>query len=462
MVIMTASRLTLWHEPTARVHIMDHAQDFPEPPRPKPTGRMLVLLERDANLKDAARGIEKSVGGKAIGASSFATADAAQGALLNGDVVIFERFNVAVVPPSGGDTRARIRALQSIDGVKQVRPEFYLFAISQLRGRYEQWVRDGLKLLADGALVSPEARQSSRRGATDVVGASAAFSDTVQLTWGLVAVRANDSPFTGREVNVAILDTGLDLAHPDFADRRIVSESFVSGETPQDVQGHGTHCAGTVAGPMKSNVGSRRYGVAPDAELHIGKVLNNGGVGTETGILQGMNWAIDRKCAVISMSLGRPTAEGEKEDPLYEDIGAAALREGSLIIAAAGNESARDFNFIAPVGAPANSASIMAVGAVDPGLKVAPFSCGGLNSGGGSVDIAAPGVAIYSSFPMPRATRVLQGTSMACPHVAGVAALWAESDASLRGIKLWQALQRSATELGAARDFGRGLVQAPV
>jgi subtilisin family serine protease len=79
------------------------------------------------------------------------------------------------------------------------------------------------------------------------------------------------------------------------------------------------------------------------------------------------------------MSLGRPTSPGEKPDPLYEEVGMAALREGCLIIAAAGNESARDFGFIAPVGAPANSSSIMAVAAVDPNMQVAPFSCGGLN-----------------------------------------------------------------------------------
>jgi subtilisin len=98
---------------------------------------------------------------------------------------------------------------------------------------------------------------------------------------------------------------------------------------------------------------------------------------------------------------------------------------------------------------------------VDPNLKVAPFSCGGINANGGGVDISGPGVSVYSSVPRPQLSRLLPGTSMACPHVAGVAALWAESDPSLRGRRLWDALLSSARRLGSTQDFGSGLVQAP-
>jgi subtilisin family serine protease len=125
----------------------------------------------------------------------------------------------------------------------------------------------------------------------------------------------------------------------------------------------------------------------------------------EGDILRGINWAIDQKCAIISMSLGRPVALGEGPDPTYEEVGAAALSEGSLIVAAAGNESARDFNFIAPVGAPANSPSIMAVAAVDPKLIVGSFSCGGVNPEGGEVNICAPGGFSTIAFGLEEAER---------------------------------------------------------
>ena len=162
------------------------------------------------------------------------------------------------------------------------------------------------------------------------------------------------------------------------------------------------------------------------------------------------------------MSLGRPTRPGEPFDPAYERAAAYALENGSLIVAAAGNESERRFGFIAPVGAPANSPSILAVAALDQSLMEADFSCGGINDNGGEVDIAAPGVAIYSSWPLPRGYRRLSGTSMACPHVAGLAALHAESSGGLRGTALAQQVIASVQDIGRPqRDTGAGLAIAP-
>ena len=104
----------------------------------------------------------------------------------------------------------------------------------------------------------------------------------------------------------------------------------------------------------------------------------------------------------------------------------------------------------------------MAVAALDENLKIADFSCGEINAGGGEVDIAGPGVNVLSSVPRPQLYDVKSGTSMACPHVAGIAALLAQSDANLRGKALWTALTDSAKALSApASDVGAGLAQAP-
>jgi subtilisin family serine protease len=440
--------------------MVNQTHHFPNPPSPQPTGRYLVLFQPDADLSSIRSVVENSTGAKTIDSRDIGTTSTAtEDALSHDNAIIINRFKVAAIAPQG-DVGVRMGALKDAEGVRLLRPEFYMFAINELQRRYANWVREGLQLLAEG-VTSGLGAAGTGVGEAGFLGAP--FADTDEFTWGLAAVGAHRSAYTGRGIRVAVLDTGLDLSHPDFVDqqnRQIVTQSFVENESVQDGQGHGTHTAGTVGGPNPSKIG-RRYGVAPEVDLYIGKVLNNQGSGKELDILNGMNWAIDQKCVAISMSLGRSTFPGEKPDPLYEEVGTAALREDSLIIAAAGNESARDSGFIAPVGAPANSPSIMAVAAVKPNLKVASFSCGGLSARGGEVNISGPGVAVYSSFPLPQQSKVLQGTSMACPHVAGVAALWAQSDQSLRGQKLWDALERSALEIGSFRDYGRGLVQVP-
>jgi subtilisin len=393
----------------------DVSNRVPEPQRPQPTGRTLVVFKPGVDMRAAASDLHNTTGVRALSSREVSGASL-ESVLSKGDsAVYFERFKVCVMAAGASE---RFSALGVLESVRETRPEYYMFAIDDLQQRYNEWVRSGLRLLADA---SPQALGAPAGRMAGDSALATGFTDTNELSWGLVAVGASRSTFTGRGVRVAVLDTGIDQDHPDFIGRPIQTRSFVGG-TAADVQGHGTHTAGTIAGPLKSKIG-RRHGVAPEVDLHVGKVLNDGGSGREGDIIDGINWAIDQKCAVISMSLGRATSLGEKPDPLYEEVGAAALREGSMIIAAAGNESNRDAGRINPVGAPANSPSIFAVAAVDPVLAVAPFSCGGLNAEGGEVNIAGPGVSVYSSFPRPRLSRVLAGTSMACPHVAGVAAL---------------------------------------
>jgi subtilisin family serine protease len=243
---------------------------------------------------------------------------------------------------------------------------------------------------------------------------------------------------------VAVLDTGMDLGHPDFAGRAFSTRSFV-GQAVQDLHGHGTHCIGTATGPRAPAGTTPRYGIAWATRIFVGKVLTNSGSGTGAGVLAGMNWAIANRCQVISMSLGSQSPV----QTAYTNAGAAALRNGCLIVAAAGNAASN-------TGAPANSPTIMSVASLDSNLAPSNFS------NFGKVELAAPGRDVFSSWPRPTRYRTISGTSMATPHVAGCAALWAQTSSSLRGMTLWRRLQSSARRLPyPATRVGAGLVQAP-
>lgn len=268
--------------------------------------------------------------------------------------------------------------------------------------------------------------------------------DELKATWGLTQCKVLQSRWSGAGIKVAVLDTGMDLGHPDFVGREFDTRSFV-GEPVHDINGHGTHCIGTACGPKAPSGDTPRYGIAYGSRVQVGKVLTNSGSSTGGGVLAGMNWAVANRCEVISMSLGSQSPVQEA----YTHAGAAALRNDCLIIAAAGNSSAN-------TGAPANSPTIMSVASLDANLKPSSFS------NAGKIEIAAPGGDIFSSWPRPIHHKTISGTSMATPHVAGCAALWAESDASLRGKKLWQRLLDSAKQLPSSKSrVGAGLVQAP-
>jgi subtilisin family serine protease len=235
------------------------------------------------------------------------------------------------------------------------------------------------------------------------------------------------------------------LTHPDFIGRPVVSRSFIAGQTVMDGNGHGTHCIGTACGTKTPPGIIQRYGVGWRANIFAGKVLSNAGSGSTATVLAGMNWAIANRCQVISMSLGASTPV----QAAYTAAGQAALNNGCLIIAAAGNSGG-------PTGAPANSPTIMSVAALNQNLTPANFSSMG------KVEIAAPGVGVFSSWPMPQRYNTISGTSMATPHVAGCAALWAQTSPNLRGINLWRKLIATTRPLPFPRTrVGAGLVQAP-
>ncbi|XZE43945.1 S8 family serine peptidase [Pirellulaceae bacterium SH467] len=269
-------------------------------------------------------------------------------------------------------------------------------------------------------------------------------AEVLGATWGLMRCRVPASGKSGSGIKVAVLDTGMDLGHPDFVGRSIVSSSFV-GQPVQDLNGHGTHCIGTACGPKAPSGSTPRYGIAFGSRIFAGKVLSNSGNGTGAGVLAGMNWAISQRCEIISMSLGSQSPV----QATYTNAGAAALRNGLLIVAAAGNASSS-------TAAPANSPTIMSVASLDTNLAPSNFS------NFGKIEIAAPGRDVFSSWPRPTVYRTISGTSMATPHVAGCAALWAQSSARLRGMTLWQRLQSSAQRLPhPSNRVGAGLVVSP-
>ncbi|MDX3662303.1 S8 family serine peptidase [Streptomyces sp. ID05-26A] len=282
--------------------------------------------------------------------------------------------------------------------------------------------------------------------------------DESVLTWGLQAVGADVSTATGKGIKIAVLDTGWEKNHPDFTGRAITTKSFITGEDVQDGHGHGTHCIGTSAGPRKPAT-LPGYGVAHEAEIFAGKVLSNAGSGSDGGILGGIDWAVSNGCAIISMSLGADVPVNTPYSQIYETVAQRALAKGTLIIAAAGNASSRPAR-VAPVGHPARCPSIIAVAAIDVLRAIASFSSGSADKIG-QVDVCGPGVDVYSSFKLPQKYSRLRGTSMATPHVAGVAVLIAEKTGA-RGYELWARLVGTALRLPLpSTDIGSGLVQAP-
>lgn len=423
------------------------------------TGRYIIVFKDEAVAKPAT---VKAVLGNIAGIANVATAaDYADSAVAAEDLagtqaLYFGTLGIAVV---SGEQQVQALATAAADAdspILAIEPEYYAYPSNDVSGLTMDYVRgykDAVGHLFD---------QMNRDGEAAVAELPAAgFQDTPQLTWGLQATRVHTSRFSGQGVKVAVLDTGMDLQHPDFHGRAIQTRSFVAGQTVQDGHSHGTHCIGTACGPKQPASGGRRYGIAFACAIFAGKVLSNQGSGSTGGIVAGIEWAVVNGCQVVSMSLG---ANIDQKIQQYEVPIQRALNAGTLVIAAAGNNANRpagNFGFVTP---PANADAAMAVAALDNQLHIAPFSArSSTHTGaGGRVNIAGPGVAVYSSVPNTMGTHGFKsGTSMATPHVSGIAALWCQATGA-KGAALWARLQQMARPLGIpAVDIGSGLVQAP-
>ncbi|MCG8568726.1 MAG: S8 family peptidase [Spirochaetes bacterium] len=209
----------------------------------------------------------------------------------------------------------------------------------------------------------------------------------------------------GEGIKVAILDTGIDEDHPDLKQAIIKTKDF-TGDGIEDENGHGTHCAGIV-GARLNGVGF--VGVAPKAELIIGKVLNNNGSGQYSWICEGINWAMEEGANIISMSLGGPYSSPKLFKTIHQ-----TLANGVFIVCAAGNEGSLYTNSI---GYPGRYGGVITIASHDHNGNPSGFS-----SRGGEVDFMAPGSKIWSTYKKGGYAE-LSGTSMATPFVAGLAAL---------------------------------------
>ncbi len=264
-----------------------------------------------------------------------------------------------------------------------------------------------------------------------------------EIPWGVRRVNAAAAwdYGAGKGVKVAIVDTGMDYTHPDLAPNYKGGYNIVAdNDNPMDDQGHGTHVSGTI-GAVQDLKGV--VGIAPKADLYAVKVLDKNGSGQYSWIVAGIEWAINHHMDVINMSLGG----GSGTDALKQ-VMTKAKEAGVTVVCAAGNDSG-------PVNYPAKYPEAIAVSASDSSDKIASFS-----SRGAEIAVIAPGVSVYSTRKGGGFT-TMSGTSMASPHVAGLAAL--AVGAGAKGPDAVRAaLKAAATPLPGLKptEQGAGLVDA--
>jgi subtilisin family serine protease len=294
------------------------------------------------------------------------------------------------------------------------------------------------------------------------------LSQPDSTTYGLKKLRVpevwSELGFDGSGVVVGILDTGLDIHHPDFAGRVLKTRDFVSNyadDTPNDGHGHGTHCAGTLGG---GNFHEFSIGVAPGVKFLVGKIFTDGGNTSNSQIIAGMQWMADPDNnpetndapRIISNSWATQlTGRFQRAVDTWVEL-------GIIPVFGAGNNGSRPSS----IGAPGAYANVITVGATDALDQIAPFSSRGPVTYQGQTrikpDLTAPGIDIYSAEP-GGGYRWMSGTSMATPHVAGVLALMLQAEPDLSFQRAREVLFTSANDLGAEgldNTFGAGRIDA--
>ncbi|MEU6703149.1 S8 family serine peptidase [Streptomyces wuyuanensis] len=360
---------------------------------------------------------------------------------VDGDLPLIVTYarGARAAAPRGGDVT---RALPSVGGVAMTAEPGVLWSAVTGSGTAARRTFSGgiEKIWLDGRVRADMAESNAQIGTPDA--------------W--------QAGLTGKGVRVAVLDTGVDAGHPDLRDRISASKSFIEGQEVADKDGHGTHVASTVGGSGAASDG-REKGVAPGADLAVGKVLSDEGFGSESQIIAGMEWAAkDIDAKIVSMSLGsREASDGT--DPMAEAVDTLSAETGALFVVAAGNSGAPG-----TIGSPGAADSALTIGAVDSEDRAAWFTSQGPRYRDNALkpDLSAPGVGILAArsqlAPGSGLYTSMDGTSMATPHVAGVAALLAEQHPDWTGAQLKDALMSSSKPLDESPyALGAGRVDVP-
>jgi len=280
-----------------------------------------------------------------------------------------DKLGVDVLKPKGGKLEDKLRQLLLLSEIEYVEPDYLAEALETSNDPYlgNQW---GL-FITQAASASTSAWDTSKSQA---------------------------------EIKIAIVDTGIDLNHEDLRGKVVANHNCTTTAGLNDVVGHGTHVAGIAAAATNNSIGVA--GLGYHASLFNAKALDDSGSGYYSWIANCIVWSTDEGAKVINLSLGGPYSSKTLEQAVNY-----AWNQGAVLTAAAGNSGNRSRTY------PAYYKNVIAVAATDQNDKKAPFS-----SYGTWVDVAAPGVNIYSTYP-GNSYKYANGTSMATPHVAGLAAL---------------------------------------
>ncbi len=287
----------------------------------------------------------------------------------------------------------------------------------------------------------------------DAPPATCVFDETYE-TWARQVLQGTGCA-NGLGVKLCVVDTGLQLDHPDFQNRPLgpthVKPFNLSGVI-DDSYGHGTHCAGLICGPPAPNK-APRYGVAPGVELFVANVFGKAYETTVDTLISALEWAMSERCDIVSMSLFKAVDPEVAEFTRFREIFTTALDQGTMLVACTGNMSDRASNSVVSARFPASIPEVLAVGGVTRCRTMLNIS----NSGG---DVVAPGDYTWSAYHTNFRYSHLEGTSIATAHAAGIAAQHAQVSGK-RGRDLLQLVTQTANTPAPPPHLDAGLVKPP-